>query len=118
MKPVATAPALLLLVLLTAGCASTVNTLPAVATRDAPTEELTLYLPEELEMYSVDYDAALYSDVSDGETTLGGRAFVKVYARHRETGVPYLLLYENIEERAYPFQIIRFEPDRAVKARR
>ena len=99
---------------LLAACARTVNTLPPVASPAAPTQEYTLEIPPELEIRSVDYDAALYSDVSGGgnftSTSLGGRAFVKVYAVHRRTGEQYLLLYENLSNRARPVQIIRFDP--------
>ncbi len=102
----------LLLGLLSAGCASTINTLPALTTNEDPVEELTLYVPDGLEINSVDYNATLYTYVSGGQTLeLGGRGFVKVYATHRETGVQYLLLYENLTERSRPIQIIRFEPD-------
>ena len=103
-----------LLDLLAAGCASTINTLPSVTNNEDPVEELTLYVPDGLEINSVDYNATLYSNVSGSTyvgTKLGGRAFVKVYATHRETGVQYLLLYENFAERSRPIQIIRFEPD-------
>lgn len=104
-------------VVLLGGCSSTVNTLPPRTSPADPVREYTLHLPPGLEVRAVDYVASLYSDVSGGAlnvpttTSVGGRAFVKVYAVHRETGEQYLLLYENIAQRSRPIQIIRFQTD-------
>ena len=109
-------PALLLGV----ACRPPVNTLPPLV---APTDAIQYYdldVPPDLEIKGVDFSATTFSDVSgppDGATTssVGGRAFVKVYAVHRTTGEQYLLLYEDIARRRRPVQIIRFRPglDRA-----
>jgi hypothetical protein len=88
----------------------------------APTAAIQYYdleVPAELEVKSIDFSATTFSDVSGtGGTTassVGGRAFVKVHAAHRTTGEQFLLLYEDIEHRKRPVQIIRFVPgpDRA-----
>ena len=101
--------------LLLGGCTRTVNTLPPVTRPDAPLQEITLEIPDGLEVRSVDYDASMFSNVSGtsgtyGVTTtaVGGRAFVKVFAIDRGSGEQVLLLYENIAERPRPIQIIRF----------
>ena len=58
--------------------------------------------------------AMSFSDVSGSGnvtyTQVGGRAFLKVYAVHRETGDQYLLIYEDIKRRKTPVQVIRFQP--------
>ena len=41
-----------------------------------------------------------------GERTTHGRTFLKVYGRHRVTGVRYLLLYERGTERRRPIEVI------------
>jgi hypothetical protein len=43
-------------------------------------------------------------------STIGGRAFVRVYAVRRDTREQVLLLYEDIAHRRRPIQIIRFHP--------
>ena len=100
------------LALAVVGCSTTVNTLPPLATATDPAQHYTLDLPEGLEVKSVDFDATLFSNVSGSgtntSTSLGGRAFVKVYAVDRQTGEQYLLLYENIARRTEPTQVIRF----------
>lgn len=97
------------------GCSRTVNTLPPVSRADAPLQEITLEIPDGLEVRSVDYDATMFSNVSGTSgtygvtsTSVGGRAFVKVFAVDRGSGEQVLLLYENIVERPRPIQIIRF----------
>lgn len=96
-------------------CSRTVNTLPPLVRPDAQVREITLDLPAGLEIRSVDYNATMFSDVSgtSGEfgitsSSVGGRAFVKVYAVEQSTGQQVLLLYENVAQRAQPVQIIRF----------
>jgi hypothetical protein len=90
--------------LLLAGCTHTVNTLPPLAAPGAALQEITLQIPNGLEVVSIDYDAALFSDVSGyssasiggTSTSLGGRAFVKVHAVDRVTREQVLLLYEDV----------------------
>jgi hypothetical protein len=71
-----------------------------------------LEIPPDLEIKSVDFPASTFTDVSGGpdgtSSSVGGRAFVKVYAVHRTTGEQLLLLYEDISNRRRPVQIIRF----------
>ena len=106
---------LVLIALSSSACSRTVNTLPPVSKPGAPLSEISLEIPPGLEVRSVDYDASMFSDVSglSGQygytsTSVGGRAFVKVYAVERESGEQVLLLYENIAQRSKPIQIIRF----------
>lgn len=99
------------LLLLTVACNRTVNTLPRLARPASPVEQILLQIPEGLEIRSVDYDAAMYSEATDANLSfalVGGRAFVKVMAVDRRTGELVLLLYENITQRAAPIQVIRF----------
>ncbi len=99
------------LLLVSAACTPTVNTLPPMTAPTTPTRDVLLQIPDGLEIRSVDYDVALYSDVSGGDltfTSVGGRAFVKVVAVDRRTGEQVLLLYENITKRPTPIQVIRF----------
>lgn len=95
------------------GCGSVLNTLPPPASPNDPTANVTLYIPEGLDVVSVDFGATLFSDVSGStssmSSTMGGRAFVEVYAVNRRTGDQFLLIYENIDERRRPIQIIKFE---------
>jgi ketosteroid isomerase-like protein len=101
--------------LLLAGCTHTVNTLPPLAAPGAALQEITLQIPDGLEVVSIDYDAALFSDVSGyssasiggTSTSLGGRAFMKVHAVDRVTREQVLLLYEDVTKRTEPIQIIR-----------
>ncbi|MEM1126019.1 MAG: hypothetical protein AAGI71_05155 [Bacteroidota bacterium] len=107
-----------LLVLAGTGCAtSSVNTLPPLVGPEAATEHVTLYVPEGLDIQSVDLEADVFSEAKPGTHTIiseiGGRSFVKAYAVERETGVQVLLVYENIAERPKPIQIIRFETESA-----
>lgn len=89
-----------------------VNTVPAPVTPAAPVQHYDLDLPSSLEIKSVAFDAALFTDVSGGPdavgSQVGGRGFLKVYAVDRKTGEQYLLIYENIRERKRPVQVIRF----------
>jgi len=66
-------------------CNRTINTLPPTVTPADPVQQYALRIPDSLEIKAVDFDAALYPNVSGGgslgvDTKLGGRAFVKVYA--------------------------------------
>jgi len=98
---------------------SPINTVPAPVSPTAAIQYYDLEVPADLEIKAVDFSATTFSDVSGsgGATTsaVGGRAFVKVYASHRTTGEQFLLLYEDIEHRKRPVQVIRFVrgPDRA-----
>ena len=116
---------LLLLVLLvaTTACSSTVNTLPPVVSPTAPIGELVLEIPEGLEVRSASYSATMYSDVSGSSgkygvttTTVGGRAFVQVLAVDRATQEQVLLVYENIATRKKPIQVIRFRAASVIGA--
>lgn len=101
-------PAFLLLGFVT-GCQTT-NTLPRSTSASDPVTSTVLYIPEDFEIRSVDFNATMYGDQTQGTTSsTGGRAFVKVYAAHRRTGEQYLLLYENIEKRPRPIMVVRFE---------
>lgn len=96
-----------------AACRPTVNTLPPTLSPTAATQYYDLEVPADLEIKAVDFAASAFSDVhgpSGGPTqsSVGGRAFVKVYAEHRTTGQQFLLLYEDISRRKQPIQIIRF----------
>jgi hypothetical protein len=91
-----------------------VNTVPAPVTPTAAVQYYDLEIPPDLEIKSVDFSATTFSEVagSSGNTysSVGGRAFVKVYAVHRTTGEQFLLLYEDIQRRKQPVQVIRFVP--------
>jgi hypothetical protein len=94
------------------GC--TVNTVPNPVSPTAAIQYYDLEVPPDLEIKAVDFSATTFTDVSGsgGATysSVGGRAFVKVYAVHRTTGEQFLLLYEDIGRRKRPVQIIRFIP--------
>ena len=102
-------------VLVSGACTATVNTMPPVAGPTTAVQYYDLQLPRDLEVKAVDFTATTYADVSgmNGSTSssVAGRAFVKVYAVHRTTGEQFLLLYEDIANRARPAQIIRFRPE-------
>jgi hypothetical protein len=91
---------------------SPINTVPSPVAPTDPVQYYDLDLPSSLEVKSVDFDAALFTNVSGGSgavgSQVGGRGFLKVYAVDRQTGQQYLLLYENIRERKRPVQVIRF----------
>lgn len=95
------------------GC-SPVNTVPPPVSPEAAVQEFELEIPAGLEVRNVDFTASLYSDVSGTPTAVGsatgGRAFLKVFAVDRKSGESVLLLYENIEKRKRPVQVIRFLP--------
>jgi hypothetical protein len=99
-----------------AGCA--VNTVPEPVSPAAAIQYYDLDVPPDLEIRSVDFAATTFSEVSgSGGTTsssVGGRAFVKVYAVRRRNGEQFLLLYEDIMHRKRPVQIIRFRPAAGV----
>ena len=111
----------LLIAIASAACTSTINTLPPVTDPAAPVQEVSLQIPEGLDVRSVHYSATMYPNVSGTSgsygvtsTSVGGRAFVQVVAVDRETGEQVLLLYEDIAQRSEPIQIIRFRTDGAV----
>jgi hypothetical protein len=97
-----------------AACHTPVNTVPAPVAPDDPITQYEIEIPDALEVKSVSFDATTFGDVSGSElavtTTVGGRAFLKVYAVHRETGDQYFLIYEDIVHRKTPVQVIRFRP--------
>ena len=105
--------------LIVAVACAPVNTVPAPVSPTAAIQYHELEIPPDLEIKTVDFAATTFSDVSGSggslTSTVGGRAFVKVYAVHRTTGEQFLLLYEDIEHRRRPVQVIRFVPglDRA-----
>ena len=62
-----------------AACNRTINTLPPTVTPADPVQQYALRIPDSLEIKAVDFDAALYPNVSGGgslgvDTKLGGRA--------------------------------------------
>ena len=93
-------------------CQRPVDTLPPPVSPTAAVQYYDLEVPPDLEIKAVDFSAATFSDVSGAggttTSTVGGRAFVKVYAVHRTTGEQFLLLYEDIARRRRPVQVIRF----------
>ena len=99
--------------LLLSACLWNVNTLPPLLKADEPPQQVTLLVPENLEIKSVDFSAGLYTDAERGTPTvhwdLGGRAFIYAHAVDKKTGEPYLLIYENVATRTMPIQIIRFK---------
>jgi hypothetical protein len=103
---------LILPALVAAVACSPVNTVPAPVAPTAAIQYYDLEVPADLEIRAVDFSATTFSDVSGSAGTLtssvGGRAFVKVHAVHRTTGEQFLLLYEDIEHRKRPVQVIRF----------
>jgi hypothetical protein len=90
------------------------NTEPAPVAPNDPIQYYDLDLPESLQVQSIQFAATTFSEVSGyGGATgseIGGRAFLQVYAIHRDTGDQYLLLYEDIANRKQPVQVIRFRP--------
>lgn len=108
---VSLAAVILLPVLWGAAC-TPVNTVPAPVSPSAAVQYHDLEVPSDLEIKSVDFSATTFSEVSGSGgvtgSSVGGRAFVKVYAVQRTTGEQFLLLYEDIEHRKQPVQIIRF----------
>jgi hypothetical protein len=107
----------LLLVCFVAGC-QTVNTVPEPVAPKAAIQYYDLDIPPDLEIRSVDFSATTFSEVAGAggntSSSIGGRAFVKVYGVHRKTGEQFLLLYEDIVHRKQPVQIIRFRPASGV----
>jgi len=93
-----------------AGC--TVNTVPEPVSPTAAIQYYDLDVPPDLEIKAVDFSATTFSQVSGAggntSSSVGGRAFVKVYAVRRKNGEQFLLLYEDIVHRKRPVQIIRF----------
>lgn len=104
----------LLILLGLAACRHPVNTIPAPASPTDPIEHYALEIPDALEIKAVSFQATAFSDISGGAnmtvTQVGGRAFLEVYAVHRQTGEQYLLIYEDVDHRKTPVRIIRFHP--------
>jgi hypothetical protein len=102
------------LILGAAAACHPVNTIPPPPSPTDPVKHYDLDIPEALEIKAVTFDATAFSDVSGSgnvtSTQMGGRAFLKVYAVHRQTGEQYLLIYEDIAHRKTPVQVIRFRP--------
>gem|GEM_PF-3745277 len=91
------------------------NTVPTVVSPTAAVQYHDLDVPADVEIRSVDFSATAFSETSGGpgghvSSSVGGRAFVKVYAVRRGTGEQLLLLYEDIARRRQPVHIIRFHP--------
>ena len=103
----------LVLVCCVTGC-QTINTVPDPVAPTAAIQYYDLDVPPDLEIRAVDFSATTFSEVAGtgGATSssVGGRAFVKVYGVRRKTGEQFLLLYEDIVHRKQPVQIIRFRP--------
>lgn len=97
--------------ILATGCTnSVINTLPPDPVNTA-TQETNLWLPPNLEVITLKYDAELFTRISGGESAWEGqegRAFVIVHARHQKNGQHYLLIYEGISHNTRPSQIIKF----------
>ena len=94
-------------------CQPRIDTLPPTVSPTAAVQYYDLEIPPGLEIRDVDFSAATFSDVfgaPGGATTstASGRAFVKVYAVHRNTGEQFLLVYEDVARRRRPVQVIRF----------
>jgi hypothetical protein len=91
-----------------------VNTVPEPVSPSSAIRYYDLEVPPELEIRAVDFSATTFSEVSGSSgitsSSVGGRAFVKVYAVHRKTAEQFLLLYEDIARRKRPVQVIRFRP--------
>src|SRR5262245_41219889 len=98
------------------GC--TVNTVPEPVSPSSAIQYYDLDRPADLDVRAVDFSATTFSEVTGSRGTtsssVGGRAFVKVYAVHRKTAEQFLLLYEDISHRKRPVQIIRFRATPAV----
>jgi hypothetical protein len=96
-------------------CRPQVDTLPKPVSPTDPVQYYDLEVPPGLDIRAVDFSASTFSDASGPpggsvSSTIGGRAFIKVYAVRRATGEQLLLLYEDIARRPRPIQIIRFRP--------
>ena len=93
-------------------CVQPVNTVPPAVTPADPVQYYDLELPPDLDIKGVDFSATTFTAVSGGaentSSSVGGRAFVKVYAVSRTTGENFLVLYEDVARRKRPVQIIRF----------
>ena len=93
-------------------CVQPVNTVPPAVTPADPVQYYDLELPPDLDIKAVDFSATTFSDVSGTKSatssSIGGRAFVKVYAVSRTNGDQFLVLYEDVARRKRPVQIIRF----------
>lgn len=94
----------------TSACFTPVYTVPERVGPVDPVVEFDLEVPSNLEIRQVDFVATEYSTDYEGRYSgaIGGRAFLKVYAVDRTTGDAVLLLYEDIERRKQPVQIVRF----------
>jgi hypothetical protein len=113
--PRARAFSVILFLLGSTACHHTINTLPAPLKPNDPVTHYELEIPDALEVKAVSFDATTFGDVTGTagvgvDTKVGGRAFLKVYAVHRQTGDQYLLLYEDIVRRKTPVQVVRFRP--------
>ena len=88
--------------------------MPEPVSPNAAIQYYDLEIPPDLEIRGVDFVATTSTAVSgSGGSTYSaarGRAFVKVYAVRRTTAEQFLLLYEDIERRKRPVQVIRFVP--------
>lgn len=94
-----------------AACTRPINTLPPPVSPTAPVQYFDLEIPADLEVKAVDFSASTYSEVSGTDfvtSTVSGRAFVKIYAVHRDSGEQFLLVYEDIARRKQPIHVIRF----------
>src|SRR5437867_10910497 len=97
-----------------ASCNRTINTLPPTVTPTDPVQQYALRIPDSLEIKAVDFDAALYPNVSGGgslgvDTKLGGRASAKLYAVHRNAGDTYRPVSEDIARRRDPVLVLRLQ---------
>jgi len=111
-------PVLIVALLATVPACHPVNTVPKPVSPSSAIQYYDLEVPPDLEIKAVDFAATTFTDVSGSQgltsSSVGGRAFVKVYAVHRRTGEQFLLLYEDITHRKRPVQVIRFRPTPTV----
>ena len=96
-----------------------VNTVPEPVQPSDPVEEFNLEIPDNLEVRHVDFSATMFAQGSGGQHvgSVGGRAFLKVYAVDRGSGESVLLIYENVAERRQPVQVFRFRSTRSEGSR-
>lgn len=95
-------------VLFLTGCNPGVYTLPSYKAPEDPVGMKHIIIPQEFEIISSDYTASISSTKDDGPASHYGRAFIKLFAKHKETGEEYLLIYEDIENRQKPIDIIKY----------
>jgi hypothetical protein len=83
-------PVLIAALLAVAPACNPVNTVPEPVSPRSAIQYYDLEVPSDLEIKAVDFSATTFTDVSGSQgltsSSVGGRAFVKVYAVHRRLG--------------------------------